>query len=254
MLPMMFTASLGLLPNVIIRIKGNKTIESVSLMHPYAESFAKYCEENFDLRATSDNDYKSLSVCILDCVYSLRARYYETTLPTVNRYAAKYMGGDRYASGDSVSMLIAHIEESGGPESFAIEVLVNRQKIGGRGAILKSETVLQLARHLQALQIETIEDFQQFESVEILESAIRAAKGMGDAGTNYLFMLAGDPNRCKPDVHVHHCIQDACGCDVKNEDCQLLFTDAVDLLRNAHPNLTVRALDYTIWEHYRQQK
>ena len=46
-------------------------------------------------------------------------------------------------------------------------------------------------------------------------------------------MLAGDANRCKPDVHIHHCIKDACGCSIPNEECQTLFTDAVSILKMA---------------------
>ena len=117
-------------------------------------------------------------------------------------------------------------------------------------SIPKEEVCYQLARYLRDLHIETIEDFQHFESQEILEIVIRAVNGLGDAGVNYLFMLAGDPNRCKPDVHIHHCIRDACGHDISNEDCQTLFTDAVTILHTQHPNLTVRGLDGIIWRAY----
>ena len=67
---------------------------------------------------------------------------------------------------------------------------------------------------------------------------------------HYQFMLAGDPNRVKPDVHIHHCIVDACGRDVSNEECQTLFTEAVELLKPKHEGLTVAALDNTIWRFY----
>lgn len=73
---------------------------------------------------------------------------------------------------------------------------------------------------------------------------------MGTAGLNYLFMLAGDPNRCKPDVHIHHCIRDACGRDVSDNECQILLTDAVAVLRNDYPYLTVVLLDSIIWQKY----
>ena len=63
-------------------------------------------------------------------------------------------------------------------------------------------------------------------------------------------MLAGDPNRVKPDVHIHHSIVDACGMDVSNEECQILFTEAVELLKSAHQGLTVADLDNTIWRFY----
>ena len=63
-------------------------------------------------------------------------------------------------------------------------------------------------------------------------------------------MLAGDPNRCKPDVHIHRSIKDAFGFDVSNDDCQIIFSQAVDLLKSKYPNLTVRLLDNIVWEKY----
>ena len=218
-------------------------------MHELAQQFAEYCELSFDLTTQSEYGYQSLSVCILDCVYSLRAKYYAVTIPIVGRYANTYMGGDSHASGDTVSLLLRRMDEKG-HKAFADKVLQNQQKLGGKRQIPKEEVCYQLARYLRDLHIETIEDFQNFESQEILEIVIRAVHGMGDAGANYLFMLAGDPNRCKPDVHIHHCVRDACGHGISNEECQVLFTDSVALLRNQHPNLTVRGLDGIIWRAY----
>ena len=218
-------------------------------MHELATQFAKYCESTFDLSTQSDYGYQSLSVCLLDCVYSLRARYFDVTVPLVQRYANMFMNGDPYASGDTVSMLLRRMDDIG-HLAFAEKVLINHQKLGGKKHIPKEEVCYQLARYLRDLHIETIEDFQHFESQEILEIVIRAVNGLGDAGVNYLFMLAGDPNRCKPDVHIHHCIREACGHDISNEDCQTLFTDAVTILRVQHPNLTVRGLDGIIWRAY----
>ena len=218
-------------------------------MHNLSKQFANYCESTFELSTQSDYAYRSLSVCILDCVYSLRAKYYAVTLPIVERYAAAYMDRDSHASGDTVSMLLNRMDDVG-HKAFADHVLRNQQKLGGKKQIPKEEVCYQLARYLRDLHIETIEDFQSFESQEILEIVIRAVNGLGDAGVNYLFMLAGDPDRCKPDVHIHHCIRDACGYDVSNEECQILFTDAVTMLKNKYPNLTVRGLDGIIWREY----
>lgn len=218
-------------------------------MHELATQFAKYCESTFDLSTQSDYGYQSLSICLLDCVYSLRARYYDVTVPIVQRYANMFMNGDPHGSSDTISMLLRRMDDIG-HLAFAERVLINHQKLGGKKHIPKEEVCYQLAKYLRDLHIETIEDFQHFESQEILEIVIRAVNGLGDAGVNYLFMLAGDPNRCKPDVHIHHCIRDACGHDISNEDCQTLFTDAVKILRTQHPNLTVRGLDGIIWRAY----
>lgn len=223
-------------------------------MYKLAETFAAFCLQSYDLTAVSSYSYQSLSVCLIDCVYSLRAQYYTITLPVVDRYADRYMNGDRHAPGDTVSMLIQHIEATGGPKKFADEILMNHQKLGGKKLIPKEQICYQLAKYLQYLHIDTIEDFQAFESPELLEVVIRAVKGIGDAGVNYLFMLAGDTGRCKPDVHIHQCIKDACGQDISNDECQELFTDAVTILNQQYPTLTVRALDSIIWKAYQTQQ
>ncbi len=222
-------------------------------MHRFTEKFVEYCERELDFRKSVVYGYKSLSVCIIDCVYSLRARYYETTIPVVDRYAEHFMEGNKYGSGDTVSMLIKHIDGVGGTAKFA-DLLKNHQKIGGKIQIPKAEVCYQLAKYLKYLHIDTIEEFREFESTELLEIVIRAVKGMGNAGVNYLFMLTGDSDRCKPDVHLHHCIADACGCDVSDEECQILLTDAVKMLNSKYPNMTVRDLDGVIWNKYRDMK
>ena len=195
--------------------------------------------------------YGSLSVCIIDCIYSLRARYYSVTMPVVERYAAYYLCNNIESPDDKISDLIAHIQNAGGPVPFSSAILNNAQRSGG---VLKSEICLNLAQYLQLLHIETIEDFRNFASQELLEIVVNSVKGLGDAGTNYLFMLAGDPNRCKPDVHIHHCIRDACGEDISNDDCQILFTDAATELREDYPELTVAMLDGIIWRQYQTTK
>lgn len=219
-------------------------------MHIYTKEFVDFCVNNLDLKSAFNNNYESLSVCIIDCVYSLRAVYFTTTVPVVERYADAFMNGNKQASGDTISKFIDNIEKSGGPIAFADKVLKNNQKIGGKNAIPKGEVCYQLAKYLKYLNIETIEDFRQFDCPELLEIVLRAVKGMGDAGTNYLFMLAGDQTRCKPDVHIHQCIKDACETDISNDECQELFTDAVSVLRGEYPDITVRGLDSVIWNKY----
>ena len=216
-------------------------------MTDQARKLMEYCLNNIPIQ-TETCEYKSLSVCILDCVYSLRARYYSTTIPVIDRYASRYMNNDRFSSGDSLTTFVNNINQCGGPEGFVDSVLQNRQKING---VLKSKICLDLAKKLLSIGVNTLDDFQNYENSEVLELCIRSVWGINDAGTNYLFMLAGDPNRCKPDVHIHHCIVDACGKDVSNIRCQELLTEVADMLKKQYPSITVRGLDYAIWEKYR---
>lgn len=219
-------------------------------MHKFTKPFVEYCRHNLDFQKRQEYHYQSLSVCVIDCVYSLRTNYEKVTCKIVERYAVRYMGGDKNRPGDTVSMLLRRMDEIGGPRQFADQIVQNHQKLGGKRQIPKEEACHKLATYLQHLHIDTLEDFQNFSSPELLEIVVRAVKGIGDAGANYLFMLAGDPDRCKPDVHIHHCIQDACGCDLGNDECQILFAEAVQELRGEHPDLTVRILDGIIWRKY----
>ena len=216
-------------------------------MHEYTTPFVDFCEKNLDLTQSMTYNYKSLPICLIDCVYSLRTKYYSVTIPIVQRYADRYLNGEINSDKDTISMFLQNMDEIG-HQTFADNIVKNHQKLGGY--IPKEEVCYKLAQYLRYLHIETLEDFQHFESPELLEIVIKAVKGLGDAGTNYLFMLAGDTDRCKPDVHIHHCIKDACGCDISNEECQTLFTDAVAIMREKYPGLTVRMLDGIIWRKY----
>lgn len=219
-------------------------------MYKLTKQFVEYCQNNFNLDESENYNYQSLSVCIIDCVYSLRAKYYSMTVPVVERYAKKYLNNNKNSSGDTLTMFIRRIDDMGGAKSFEDEVFMNHQKIGG---ISKAVVCYQLAQYLRYLNIDTLEDFRNFESPELLEIVIRAVKGIGDAGVNYLFMLAGDVNRCKPDVHIHQCIMDACGCDISNEECQILFSEAVKCLKEKYPKLTIRRLDGIVWRWYQSR-
>lgn len=218
-------------------------------MHKHAQVVARYCKKTLDLsNQINAYSYRSLSICIIDCVYSLRAQYESTTKKVVIRYAEKYMHGDINAQGDNLTDLISNIENAGGPSAFAKEILKNQQTSGG---VIKSEVCLNLARYLRYIQINTMEDFKKFECPELLEIVIRAVKGMGNAGTNYLFMLAGDPNRCKPDTHIHHFLRDACKDELnKDAEIQTLFREVAGILASDYPSLTVSMLDGIIWRKY----
>ena len=213
-----------------------------------SEKLIEFCRKNLDLNSIEYFEpYRSLNTCIIDCVYSLRAKYFQVTVPIVNRYADRFMQGDKFAFGYTLNDVMNHIELSGGTQRFASEILKNNQQLSGR---LKSDICYELARKLRLLKIETIDDFNNFENTEILEITISSVKGIGPAGLNYLFMLAGDPDRCKPDVHIHRFIYDAIGKNVSDEECQNLLTYAVKILKNEYRNITVRTLDSIICTKY----
>ena len=218
--------------------------------------FSQYCTKNFEAEIKGVRKierYQSLPVCILDCVYSLRAKYFAVTVPVLLRYAVSYMGGDIYSAQDSLSVLIAHFKEFADCAAFAADILKNNQVLSGRN---KAEVCYEIAAKLhEYLDIDTFEDFCHFAKEPLLELVLRSVKGMGDAGVNYMFMMAGDPNRCKPDVHIHRCIKNALGTDVPNNECQILFRETVKKLKDSgYPDLTVRNLDNVIWNKYQKNR
>lgn len=102
--------------------------------------FSQYCSENFgtELKSVRKSErYQSLPICVLDCVYSLRTKYYAVTVPVLQRYADTYMGGNLYAGQDTLSDFITHIKEFSDCSEFAKTVLKNNQ-------ILFRETVKKL--------------------------------------------------------------------------------------------------------------
>ena len=213
------------------------------------ERIVQYSKEIFDFQNLSTPPkYQSLSVCLIESVYSLRAKYYSVVLPIVERYADKYLHGDKYAAGDSLEDFMQHVAQTGGCAYFADAILMNHQKLSGRN---KTEICYEIADKLtRLLGINTLKDFQSYDKPELLDIVLRSVKGFGDAGINYLYMLAGDSNRCKPDVHIHHFIRDAIDEDVSNEECQLLLKNVVEELLTEFPQLTVRVFDYLIWKEY----
>ena len=218
-------------------------------MHRFTESFIRYCENVFCFENEQIENYQSLPICIIECVYSLRARYDEVTIPIVERYASYYLNGNKYSSSDTISKFLNNLEKDG-LRFFADNVVRNNQY---SGRTPKVDVCYKLAQYLKCLHIETIDDFQKFQSQELLNIVVQSVKGIGYAGANYLFMLAGDESRCKPDVHIHRCIVNACGSDVSDEECQTIFTEAVDILSKQYPYLTVRKLDRIIWQAYRKK-
>lgn len=244
--------------DTIIEEKLNKNLakypegKKVNLITKYdgseAEKLANYCLNVLDLSAKHYAEpYKSLGPCLIDCVYSLQAKFFPVVVPLLNRYGDKYMNGDVHAKGYTLDDFIRHIEDAGGTEKFATDVLKNKQILSGRR---KSEVCLEIAEKLIKKGVQTKEDFYNYDRAQ-MEVLLRSVRGMGDAAINYLFMLAGDTSRIKPDVHIHQCIRDAIGYDVSNERCKQLFKEAVEILKPDYPNLTVSALDGLVWNKYR---
>ncbi|MDY3904739.1 MAG: hypothetical protein SO007_06090 [Candidatus Enteromonas sp.] len=194
--------------------------------------------------------YRSLPICILDDIFSLRAKYETNTLPTVKRYANHFLNGNIYFDGYLINNFIEDLNKEGLPKVMN-NILKNRQVVGRKKKI---EVCYDIAKKLQELGIQTIKEFASFNNKDYLTLSLRSVKGVGDAAINYLFMMTGDSNRVKPDIHIHHCIKDAIGHDVSNEDCQKLFKEVSKAAKDEYPFVTPRLLDSLVWAHYSKAK
>lgn len=202
-------------------------------------------------------NYRSLAVCLIDCVYSLRVKYEPVTKNVLNQYGENFLDGREniYKSEEKISDLIKHIEECGGASGFA-DKIKDHHKLG-YNAIRKEDVVYAVAKYLRKLGIETMSDFINFEYKEMLEGVLFSVEGLGEAGVDYLFMLAGDENRCKNDVHIRTAVKQALGKDLSRKKVQNLFREVVreynekDSFKNKP--LNVRQLDSILWEYYRDR-
>ncbi len=217
----------------------------------YVETFISYVEENLDLnKLPTYESFQSLSICIINCIYSLRANYRTITMPIVQRYADKFLSGNLNKKGETLNDLINNIDNTGGYEEFAYNILKNKQVIGGE---LKSLVCYNLANKLIKLGINDIDDFRNYKDIPKLEKTILSTKGVGPAAMNYLFMLTGDGTRVKIDVHIYRFVENALKMKLNDEEIQKLFSEAVKILKETYPKLTVTLLDNTIWQKYSAQ-
>ena len=212
--------------------------------------FVDYCETELDLTRKETYCYRSLSVCLLDSIYSLMNRY-TVCEEIIARYVDKFMDGDKSKEGDNLTDLIANMDNAGGPVEFAENVLESTKKAGNTG-LFRSEVVYNLAKQLMVMGINSIDDFRNYEDELALSAAMQAIKGVGAQASNYLFMLAGSTDRVKKDAHIDQFLNDLFpGQKFSNDECLSLFKETVAELNKKYPEITVRSLDGMVWAKYR---
>lgn len=212
-----------------------------------AAVFAKYCQDNFNLQHIYDDEVLPLSLCLLETVFSLRAKE-ESTKKVRRRYADTYLNGTQANVKDTLSDFVTRIENAGGALDFAENILKNRQKLNGS---LKADICCQLANQLLSFGIETTEDFKQSFEKKQIDKALLSVHGFGQQGLNYLHMAIGEEDYVKADVYINKCIKQALGTTLNNEETQQLFKDTVEILKQINPELTARKLDLIIWMKYK---
>ena len=238
-------------------------------MVEYINIIADCCKRVLNLkeaRLSNSYFYRSLTLCIIDAVFSIRAKY-ETTMNTVERYC-NYFDLKRYRTNrqslpeiyeqQSVSDFLRSISEHA--DFLAGNVFKNRQRTSARNGILKSEAVLRFASVLKNYDVNYFQDIHKILSSNSFEKAIKAIPGQRSGiSLKYFFMLAGSDDLIKPDMHIINFLKEAFqkkGIDrpISLEDAQVLLSGASDILRIEYTHLSPRLLDNTLWSYQRKQK
>lgn len=206
-----------------------------------------------------------LSLCVLDAVFSMGARY-STTVRTVRTYAEKAGVGVPLAPSDEVaagrfaaderplSELVARVEASGGPDGFAAYV-DNRQRTSPRGGVLKAEAAAEYAKVLAADGIERLADVPPLladpSRLHGVETALAKVKGHGHFGVrmSYLWMLSGDDTSVKADRMVLAWLQGPLGRRPPVPEAVSLVSEAADRL-----HVSPWQLDHAIWQAQRSRR
>lgn len=162
-----------------------------------------------------------LSLCVLDAVLSIGARY-TSTVRTCRRYADAH-GLEPLVDVDAatsvigteaeqaLAVFVGHVRAHGAAD-FAAVVLENRQRTStGRSGVLKAEAALLYAEVLIEAGIERYDDvprlFADDDRFDALSARLRAVPGNGisDVRLGYLWMLLGNDDGIKPDRMVRGC-------------------------------------------------
>lgn len=226
-------------------------------MRKEVQSLYSACESIFaldKLKLSESYYYDSLPLCVIDAVFSMGVRY-TSTQNVVKNYCSYFslreynLSSDERADQHNITQLIQNIKMAG-VERSADWIFKNHQRTSSRSGILKAEAVLRFAEILKKYRIETRRDFAERGLPEQTEEEIKCIPGQRSGlALHYFYMLAGDDNWAKPDRHVLRFIKMYIGSTVSAAEALNLLRELAAELKNTYPNITVRLLDYAIWDY-----
>jgi len=235
------------------------------MMNDDAQRVAQYCLQVLPLesaRLADEYYYQSLSLCVIDAVFSIGVRY-SCVQNVVSRYC-QYFGVRQFRRNrtsappsceeqESISSLLERFPNRG-CGGMTEEVFKNWQRTSPVNGILKTEAVLEFADVLVKHRIEYFQHIPIAVVNDELEHDIRRIPGQTSGKSLwYFWMLAGEDGFAKPDRHILEFLKDALGRTVSAEQVQALLDVATDYLRFSFPDMTVRLLDNEIWKYQRER-
>lgn len=196
--------------------------------------------------------YKSIVFCVIDAIFSIRAKYNPTTISVLNRTAKALELKSRFEPFKVTEFLSRYENEKA--EALAINLFGNKQRTSTSNGVLKSEVVMDALRMLQECDIETIYDFNNTSKRDLLESNWLKLKGQSSGVTwRYLCMLAGDQDKFKDDTHIYNFFIIKLGYLLKPgndfDKLEKLFLEEHKKVISRYPSITVAVLDHMIWKY-----
>jgi hypothetical protein len=231
--------------------------------HEDARRIAEAAMRDLDLtKPSSQIAYWSLTLCVMDAVYSIGARY-EGVRRVVGRYCTRYgLKKHRDPGGslpprceqDGASDLLQRMRSLGTAE-FARDVFQHRGRTSAKHGITKAEAVQRFAEALADRGVEHLQDVPRALRDLSLERAIRRIPGQRSGiSLKYFFMLAGCEDLIKPDRMVQRYLGHVLCRRIQLAECQPLLSASVEALRVRFPHLTPRLLDGAVWQYERERK
>lgn len=228
----------------------------------YADTLCAACETLLDLKAAVLSPtyyYSSLPLCVIDTVFSIGVKYTSTQNAVknyCNYYGLREYNTRREGKGDthSISQLVENISAMG-VEKSADMVFKNHQRTSSRSGILKADAVLRFAEVLQKYGVETFDDIRQKGLLPEAENEILKIPGQKSGlSLRYFYMLSGDDSYSKPDRHILRFLKEQTGREFTIQQAQKLLSDTAKMLQSKYPHMTVRLLDYSIWNYMAHRK
>ncbi len=216
--------------------------------------------------------YQHLPLCIVDAVFSIGIRY--STVQRVVQNFCQFSGWNCYRSSrslpptsqqKSISDLLNLYNLFRGNNGInftnvAVKVFNNRcRTVQRKNGMLKAEAVYRFAQILQNSGIEYFQDLNNSQNfpgfLDNVKKQIQKIPGLKSGiAFDYFLMLAGNCNTVKPDRMVKRYLAWLYCCSENKTDSKalLLMKDLLNRLKKHIPNLTLRQLDYAIWNFQRK--
>ncbi|SUE28950.1 Uncharacterised protein [Nocardia farcinica] len=198
----------------------------------------------------------SLSLCVIDAVWSIAARYHQLVVPTVEKVGATF-GLDELTTPATATLPPDPIPLptllSRFPDEQALRAVTTSNRTSTRGGIYKADAALRYARILTGHGIDTLTHAQQLlgdpDRLAAVEHGLHGVPGDGAHAVrrNYLWMLVGADDLIKPDrmilrwFHHHNAPADPA-------TATTLIGQITDRLNHRNQNSAATPRRYTPWE------